>query len=240
MNLLPLYSAFFGALAGQVFSHYFTKRRDKQKEARETYQKFIYPSLNDVILYFETETHFRKGHDVERTIDSETLTSKISENIIFGNSNLINAIFNYNSSITFFDGRGYSKDVNMLSMYFWFLDYSIETFKRMGKIDKKIKKSVQLTQKKYGVWVLLTDLFGIDEAIEILKYHWMWKDSYLDKLSLRKLKTLMKKYNSTEIKEFIIEMKYVFEKDSKFDDGGPEHIIQIFETYLREVEGDKL
>ncbi|MED4634999.1 hypothetical protein P9443_19185 [Peribacillus frigoritolerans] len=235
MNLLPLYSAFFGALAGQVFSHYFTKRRDKQKEARETYQKFIYPSLNDVILYFETETHFRKEHDVEANIDSEALTIKISENIIYGNSKLMNAIFKYNSSITFFDGRGYTKDINMLSMYFWFLDYSITTLKKMGKIEVEILKNIQLTQKKYGVWVILTDLFGAEEAIEILKYNWMWKESYFNNLSLRKLKKLMEQniHNSNEIKDFIFEIKFAFEEESEYSDGTPEHIKQTLDTYLR-------
>ncbi|MFK4391530.1 hypothetical protein ABH916_003458 [Peribacillus frigoritolerans] len=235
MDLLPLYSAFFGALAGQVFSHIFTKRRDRQKEALETYQKFIYPSLNDVMLYYETETHFRKGHDVERTIDSEVLTEEIAKNIIYGNSKLMNAIFNYNSSITFFDGRGYSKDVNMLSMYFWFLDFAIQTFKKVGKIEKEIVKNIKLTQKMYGFWVILADIFGLEISIEIMKYSWMLKDSYFNRYSIRKIKSLMAKssYNSPDIKDFIFEMKFSFENDLKYDDSLPNYIIEYLDNYLK-------
>lgn len=236
MDLVPVYTAFVGAIvgavAGQLLSHFFTKRRDKQKEARETFQKFIYPSLNDVILYYDTETNFRKAHDVERNIDSKELANDISKNIKYGNSKLIGAIIQYNSSITFFDGRGNSEEVDRLKMYFWFLDFSLDTIKKMGMLDHSIAKKIKLTQKKYGIWGILTDIYGVN-AIEILQYDWMWKDSFLENYSLKRLRIFMEmNYFDSDLKDFIFELKYAFEMKPENHGNTPEHINELFDEYL--------
>ncbi|RAU91039.1 hypothetical protein [Paenibacillus sp. YN15] len=116
--------ALIAAVGTQFISHFLTAKREKDKENKSIYQEFITPFLSDVLFYFSTETDWRKEHDVERTIDRDQVVQQIAEKISFGDSNLINAIFDYTSSITFFDGRGESKNTSVLIVFFWYLNYS--------------------------------------------------------------------------------------------------------------------
>lgn len=63
--------AFVAAVCAQWISHLFSKLRERTKENNEIIQELILPNINDVILYLETETHYRKEHDVEIEIKPE-------------------------------------------------------------------------------------------------------------------------------------------------------------------------
>ncbi|WP_416434088.1 hypothetical protein [Priestia megaterium] len=233
IQYLPLVSAFVGAIVAQLLSHWYSLKREKRKEAKEIYQNFIYPNLTDVILLHKTETDFRKGHDVENFVNRELLMENISANIGYGDENLITAILKYRSANTFFDGQGHQKDAKTLNVLFWFLDYSIAILKKI-KIDREeLMEELKLSQKYYGIWCILTEIYGFEDAIQILSWSWIWSDDFLEELLLEELKILMEqeKYKSYSRTVFIKALKrqYIETKTGEY-----KHIHEILDSYLNE------
>lgn len=79
MNI-PLLGASIGAsaaLTAQIVSHWLTKRREKEKNVREIYQKLYAPVILDVISYFDIATNFRKMHDIKDNVSEQTIQENI-------------------------------------------------------------------------------------------------------------------------------------------------------------------
>src|SRR5699024_12673781 len=76
------------ANAVQFLSHFFSQRCETKHRRNDIYQEFIYPFLPEGLLDYDTETNFRKEHDVEQKVDIENLLNKISEKVSYGNTDL--------------------------------------------------------------------------------------------------------------------------------------------------------
>ncbi|MDR7003083.1 hypothetical protein [Neobacillus niacini] len=167
--------ALIAAVGAQFISHRLTAKREKSKEYKTIYQEFISPTLNDVLFYFSTETDWRKGHDVERTINSEKVIEHMSEKISYGDSNLINALYNYTSSITFFDGRGEAKNIRTLIAFYWYLNYAHDVISHLNNPNKELLDRIAYTQKMYALWTILTDTLDFNTSTRILSWKWAWE-----------------------------------------------------------------
>ena len=78
--------AFLAAMVAQWISHRLTIKRENQKYNNEVIQEYILPRLNDVMLYIDTETHFRKGHDVEVEVKPEEIIKNIEYKVKYANT----------------------------------------------------------------------------------------------------------------------------------------------------------
>jgi hypothetical protein len=184
--------ALIAAVGAQFISHYLTAKREKSKDYKTIYQEFISPTLSDVLFYFVTETDWRKGHDVEKTIDSENVMERISKKISYGDSNLINALYSYTSFITFFDGRGEAKNTSILNTFFWYLNYASFIINNLKNVNKEILERVTYTQKMYGLWTILSDSFGFSTATNILSWKWAWEHiEFLNSQPIENLKQIL-------------------------------------------------
>jgi hypothetical protein len=232
--ILTLFTAFFGAAVAQFLSHFLTLNREKKKEAKSVYQEFVYPFINDVLLFVETETHFRKNSDVEKEIDGEKLLQEISNKIKFGNTKLLESIHNYNLSATFFDGKGYAKDVNKLKVFFWFLDYSFEKIKGFEGFDNQMLMKIQKIQKWYGIWILLAEIYGYHSSINILKWKWVLSEKYIDdEVDVTHLTNLIDYdepiSSSKPVRIFLNDLKLEFKSSKNY----PGHLNQIFDDFIK-------
>ena len=114
--------ALFAAVLAQFIGHILNKKRQDNIFNMEVYQNFIAPYLSDVFLYYETETNFRKGHDVEKNINIEGLIDRISMQKQYGDVKLLQCFFDMKVPEYFFDGRGGTKKRSIIYLIFWYLD----------------------------------------------------------------------------------------------------------------------
>jgi hypothetical protein len=199
--------ALIAAVGAQFLSHILTARREKIKDNKTIYQEYISPFLNEVLFYFETETDWRKGHDVERTIDGDGLVEQLSDKIKYGDPNLLNSIYKYTSSITFFDGRGEAKNINKLKTFFWYLNYSSQIIQNLKLENRELIEKINYTSKMYGIWAILTDLYGFYSATKFLSWKWAWEyKDFLNSLPMENLRNIINrdtgyKYLTNELLE---------------------------------------
>lgn len=191
--------AFIAAVVAQWLSHFFSRKRESVKDYKEINQELIFPSLNDIILFIETEIHYRKGHDVEITINTEQLIESIQSKISYGNSDLINSIYRYRNSISYFDGRGEAENMSIFEVFFSFLDYAYEVMKKSNYSDSYLLNIIRKNQKLYGMSFILTDLVGKEQAIYILSHKWLWSSNFLEKVSIGNIKKIIENYNDSTI-----------------------------------------
>lgn len=179
------------AVGAQFLSHWLTKCREAKVNRDAIYQEFIYPILPEVLLYYDTETDFRKGHDVEREVDIEGLLNRISQKVSFGNMKLLSAYYKIKKKDHFFDGRGFGRERNTLRFMFWYLDYSLEILnKREPRIEEFIS-NVKKTQKLYGLWFLLAEESEFPQATSAMKFDFYLSNDFFQEISIEYLKELI-------------------------------------------------
>ncbi|MED3728544.1 hypothetical protein [Priestia filamentosa] len=162
MSLIPLWSVFFGALVAQYLSHWFTKRREKRNFRKEIFGELILPYLNNILLYVTSNTTpvsgggsepLEKDKEEDRSVDIKDIVKGISENIKYGDSKLINALLQFDKSITFFDGKGNQKDTKQLELLYWFVNYAATILKKIDKSETGLSllEEIQQVQKRLGI-----------------------------------------------------------------------------------------
>lgn len=184
--------ALLAATGAQFLSHYLNIKREKKKNENEIYQEFIYPFLPEVLLYYDTETNFRKGHDVEQEVNLQDLLIRISQKVSYGNLKLLSAFYQIKKTDHFFDGRGYSKERNILRFMFWYLNYAIEILKEKQKKEKSdLLLEVERVQKLYGLWILLAEEMDFPLATELMKYDFYFYQSFLQEIDVDILREII-------------------------------------------------
>ncbi|RAS75226.1 hypothetical protein [Priestia endophytica] len=182
---MSLIGAFVGAVIAQVLSHWFSVRREKSKSNKEIYQEFVYPFLTEVILFYETETDFRRGHDVEKEIPISGVIEKMSKKISYGNTKLMSAFHSYKSSSYFFDGRGYGQERELIKLLFWYLDCVVNVLNKLPKKDKETIHKVKDIQKHYGIWYLVFEkLDSYEDAVKFMQLKDSFPKCYMKNLSI--------------------------------------------------------
>lgn len=175
--------ALIAATGAQILSHILTARRSRREKERDIYQEFIFPFLSKVLLYYSTETNFRKLHDIEKAVDLDNLINDISSKVSYGNLKLLSCQYEIEKTDHFFDGRGGSKERNVLRFLFWFLDYCYEVISNMKDVEdnvhEKMLKEIIEKQKLYGIWILVSEEYHLpysDDVIEFMKYDFFYFD----------------------------------------------------------------
>ncbi|WP_144788228.1 hypothetical protein [Lysinibacillus fusiformis] len=191
--------AFIAALIAQFLSHHFSRKREEIKEYKQVNQELIFPNLNDVILFIETETHFRKGHDVEETIDPNKIIKEFQSKISYGNTSLISALHRYRNSFAYFDGRGEGQNMRTFEVFFTYLGYAEESLKKSNIHDDYLLKLIKNNQKIYGISFLLADLIGKEKTFQLLSHRWLWSYDFLDRISTSLLEELIANYNNHSV-----------------------------------------
>ncbi|EID42874.1 hypothetical protein [Parageobacillus thermoglucosidasius] len=183
--------ALIAATGAQILAHILSNKRSKNEKKDKVYQEFIYPFLPYVLLYYNTETNFRKGHDVEKEVDIERLLDRISEKVSYGNMKLLSCYYNIIKFDHFFDGRGYSKEINILRFMFWYLDYAISILSKKKPIEQELILEVKKVQRLYGIWILIAQEIDFPLAIEIMKYDFYLNEKFLSELDIELLRNLV-------------------------------------------------
>lgn len=178
-------------IGAQFLSHWLTKYREAKKDRDAIYQEFIYPILPQVLLYYDTETNFRKGHDVEKEIDVEILLEKISNKVSFGNMKLLSAYYDIKKSKHFFDGRGYGEERNTLRFMFWYLDYTLEILNKKKPKTEDLLSEIKTTQKLYGIWFLLSEVSEFNLATEAMMFDFYLSNNILQDIRIENIKELV-------------------------------------------------
>ena len=191
--------AFIAAIIAQFLSHHFTRKREEVKEYKQVNQELIFPNLNDVIIFIETETNFRKGHDVEETVDPNKIIKEFQSKISYGNTSLITALHRYRNSIAYFDGRGEAQNMRTFEVFFTYLGYAEESLKKSHFDDDYLLKLIKDNQKIYGISFLLADLIGKEGTFKLLSHRWLWSYDFLDRISISLLEELITNYNNNSV-----------------------------------------
>ncbi|WP_117017098.1 hypothetical protein [Aeribacillus pallidus] len=183
--------ALIAATGAQILNHILSINRSKKERNDEIYQEFIFPFLSEVLLYYSTETSFRKDHDVEKEVDIDSLLSRISEKASYGNMKLLSCYYNIIKSDYFFDARGYSKERETLRFMFWYLDYVRGIISKKNPIDEDVLTEVKKIQKLYGIWILTAEEIEFPLSIEFMKYDVFLDNNFLFELDINLLKELV-------------------------------------------------
>lgn len=175
--------ALIAATGAQILSHILSARRSVRENERSIYQEFIFPFLSKVLLYYSTETNFRKAHDVEKEVDLDKLVKDISGKVSYGNLKLLSCQYEIEKTIHFFDGRGGSEERNTLRFLFWFLDYCYQVISNMKDVEDYVRENmlreIRRNQKLYGIWILVAEEYHTPyshDAIEFMKYDFFYYD----------------------------------------------------------------
>lgn len=190
--------ALFAAVGAQFLSHYLQSRRIKKEEYNSIYQELVFPFLPEVLIYYETHTNFRKGHDVTKDLNADELIESIRKKSQLGN---IKLLIRYNELIKtdyFYDGRGDAKNIGVLRFFYEYLSDVLMILKRMKK-DNDLTKSVEMIHKKYGIWILVSEEMGYEDATNVMSYDFLLDDNFYKEISQRKLNSLIA--DSTESTE---------------------------------------
>lgn len=183
--------ALLAAIGAQLLSHYLNSRRENKKYDNEVYQEFIYPFIPEVLFYYHTETHFRKGHDVEQEVNIHELLEKVSKKVSYGNMKLLTYFYETKKYDFFFDGRGWSKERNMLKFLFFYLDYSVQILKNRKQREQLMIDEVIKVQKLYGIWLIFAEEMEFDIASDFMRYDFLLRDCFLSEISTKNLRTLV-------------------------------------------------
>lgn len=181
-----------------IYVHF--RKREKLKEYNQINQELVFPYLNEVLLYIEMQTDRRKEHGIEMIhIHQDQLITKIHEKANLGNSKLLNALFRYFKTISYFEGHGEGKNLATYEVLFYYLEHAFESIKYSNYADKDLLDNIKTNEKIVGIAFVLTSLIGKDEAIKILSHKWLWSTSFLKEISTDLLGDLISNYNSSKM-----------------------------------------
>ncbi|MEK5056031.1 hypothetical protein MHH96_21825 [Niallia sp. FSL K6-0212] len=231
VKYLPLFSAFIGAIVAQVLSHWFSLKREKEKEAKTIYQEIIAPNLYEILSLLETQIKipYKKGYVVEKKIDIQNIITNISIKISYGNSKLMSSVLKHNSLVAVFDEKEKEIEASRLSICFFFLDYSLDILKSSKIEDDVIYSYIKSSQKLYGIWTLLTDIFGLEQSTRIMHNSKLWSKRFLNNYTCEVLEGLIlaNDINSEDL-SFLISVL----KDETLEITTDNEIIDILDKYL--------
>lgn len=190
---LSIIVAIITAILSGIITHNLTKRRENGKKDKEIYNEFVAPFITEVLIYYSAETNFRKAHDVEKEVDPYKLMKRIRKHIKFGNINLMSKLIEYEKTEYFFDGRGGLREIKMLIFFYYYLEYCLYIVRKFTGKDKILLNEIERTQKKYGIWIILVNIFGYDEATKIMGYDFEFPEAYFDVITTEQIEMIIKK-----------------------------------------------
>lgn len=168
--LLGALGALIAATVAQLMARNSAKNIAEKEWESKVYQEFIFPFLPKVILYYETETHFRKDDHVEKELSLKDLISDISKEVRYGNMKLLSCFYEIEKNRHLIDFVGGIEQRNMLKFLFWYLDYAISILEKMEPKEESLIKEIKEIQKLYGAWIMVTDAFGFITSYNVISF----------------------------------------------------------------------
>lgn len=222
-------------ILSQLVLYIQAKRREQSKEYKEITQNFILPYLNEVLLYIELKTDYRKETSVPMIeISPEEIVQKIQEKISYGNAKLMNALYRYFHSAAYYEGRGEAKNLATYEVFYHYLDHAYDTIAKSDFKDEHLLEHILKCQKIYGMAFVLTSILGNEEALKVLSYKWLWSENFLNKISLHLLEDIMNNYNHSTTEEHkLLEFLGILKKD--FQNSPEIDRFQELKHYLEEA-----
>lgn len=216
----------------QGFAYIYIRRKEKIQEYKNINQELILPYLNDVILFIEKETDYLHGSEIR--INPDKIISNIQGRIGFGDSRLINALYRYRNSISYFNGKGEAKNIATYEVFYFFLEHAYDCLVKSRYKDDFLIDLILKNQKIYGIAFVLTTLIGREEALKILSHKTLWTSKFLDKISFGLLEDLIKNYNHSKMEEHKLLMFLSTLKSVLFESSDTDRLSDVKE-YIEEA-----
>ncbi|WP_339220467.1 hypothetical protein [Paenibacillus sp. FSL H8-0332] len=211
MNI-PLLGASIGAsaaLTAQIVSHWLTKRREKEKNVREIYQKLYAPVILDVISYFDIATNFRKMHDIKDNVSEQTIQENIKKhvanNLMYASPRLLNSLHNVKKNDYYEDFSDGESMLRELEMFLITLDELLKHSKKMEFFDEDFKRNIVRYEVLYIVWMASLSFFGsFNVATQFISYNFYFDKQFSNIKTFEKVNNLYydKKTKVGRLKEF--------------------------------------
>ncbi|MGE6260888.1 hypothetical protein ACQKCU_23930 [Heyndrickxia sporothermodurans] len=234
MNLvLPLLSAFIGAVIAQLLSHYFAVKRDKKKDFMQKYQDLYSKSLVYLSNYMAIKTNPRKYHDVHHNVVEGDLLDiaieELKDNIKHASPVLLKVYERYIGYGYYEDGWGSKEEAEKHVLAYFLLDDLIQSSKGTGMFRKSDRDRLKYLRFYFGLCAMSLIFFDMSETEQIIymenfsgvQYKIRYKSFKRELLSLNRLRManqLLKHiYNVKlsyidEYKELIIELNQWIKK----------------------------
>lgn len=212
-----------------------TRKHEQIRENKEVSQHLILPYLNEVILYIELNTDYRKETGVRMLeINEDEVINNIQKNIRYGNAKLMNVLYRYYHTVAYFEGRGEAKNLLTFEVFYRYLDYDYETMEKSDFKDEQLLDTILKNQKIYGMAFVLTSILGKEEALKILSHKWIWSQDFLNKVSLYLLDDLINNYNNSTMEEHkLLKLLSILKQD--FQESEEIDRFQELRNYLEEA-----
>ncbi|KAB2355885.1 hypothetical protein [Bacillus toyonensis] len=171
---------FFAAISGiiaQYASHNLSKKREEEKDLKESYQNLYSPLLYEVTKYIDVETTFR-GDALKDTFNKEDVFNEIKRsiklNLKYAPFELIRAYEEVRKSEIYEDFRGDTDTLAKAKLCFIFLE-------ELNHLNLKLNKqySYDLILKYrfyYSLWILIYEYSDNTLANNVLKYKWQFNE----------------------------------------------------------------
>lgn len=170
--------ALLTAVGAQFLAHYLQNKRIYKENDNRAFQELIFPFLPEILLFYETETDFRRGHDVEKNIDVKDLVERISTRIQFSNMELLSRYNELIKSEYFYDAKGDVKEIQTLRFFYAYLSYSLEVLNKKSLKEEELVKQLDIVRKKYGIWILVSEEIGYESSIEVMSLDFLISNNF--------------------------------------------------------------
>lgn len=230
-----LFGIFIIFIILQGISYIQMKKREKSKEYKKISQQFIFPFLNEALLFIEIKTDYRKETNIQIIdVDAEEVITKIQKKISYGNAKLMNALYRYYNTAAYFEGRGEAKNLATYEVFYHYLNHAYETIEKSEFKDEQLLNTILKNQKIYGIAFVLTSILGNEEALKILSHKWLWSHNFLNKIPLHLLEDLMNNYNNSIMEEHKL-LKFLSVIKEDFHESPEIDRFQELKNYLEEA-----
>ncbi|WP_345240933.1 hypothetical protein [Pontibacillus salipaludis] len=197
--------AFLAAVIAQFISYFLSEKRSRRNEYFDKYERFVAPYVNEVLIFYKTETNYDHLSDVITDLDINNLVMNINENKKYSNTRLLECFFEIEENKYFSDYRGDTENRLLVKMLFWYLDYSNNIMKKLPQ-GKGINMTLQIRehQKLFGIWYMLMELdVPYSKAIDFMRLDFYFKSFLSDRVNLKALRKMMLISPDKKTKDYI-------------------------------------
>lgn len=196
----PIITASFALLAAigaQFLAHYLQNKRIDQEKNNKVYQELIFPFLSEILIFYEIETSFRKGHHIEKKIDAKDFVERISKKIQYSDMKLLARYNELIKSEHFYDAKGDIREIYTLKFFYEYLSYSLEIMEKNKFKEIELFKQIDITRKQYGIWILISEDIGYQSAIEVMSFDFLIPEEFYLNSLLNNLNELISSESKT-------------------------------------------
>ncbi|MEK4978154.1 hypothetical protein [Bacillus sp. FSL K6-6540] len=238
--------AFIGAIVAQYLSHKLTLKRERTKQLSEIYYKLYSPIIFEIYAFIDICTHFRRGHDINSDVDEAAIYDKIfnhvEANLMFASPRIKKAFFDVKKSKYSFDGSGFMSKISELLFLLNLLEDLHHLVIKTSIYDKENQNDLMANKIYLLTWALLLYICADEaEALETIKYKWLFDKSLLTEKNYKQMKQkygfqimtedgyMKKKFSSTGFLNYLVDNLILKQEYKEMFKEIKEKNIEIFE-----------